>query len=355
MSRREADYWKLGLFVVAGITTAILAVFYVGARRLDRPRVRFVTYFNETVQGLDLGAPVKMRGVKIGDVRQVTIASDKRLVRVEFDIFADLLAQLDLAPADTRGDAGGPDVIDPDALSEELRLQLATTGITGVKYLDVDFFPPATFPEIALPFDPPVHYLPSAPSTLKSIEDTFLALSTHLPRVLARLDETLITLDRKLGGIDTEGVSAAVNTVLERFEAEVRAVDAGALSRELRELLATYQRVGARFDAQDGGPIERAVASLEAMTARTEELTRVTRDALVAAQLPETTSAFRETLRAYGGLAGDASLATTELRATLVQLEQTLRSAEAFLDYLERDPGALLRGRASASPLPTDR
>src|SRR5262249_28266050 len=66
-------------------------------------------------------------------------------------------------------------------IDADLRVQLATTGITGVKYLDVDVFDPAHTPLPELPFPTPWNYIPCVPSTLKSLGDALTVVANRLP------------------------------------------------------------------------------------------------------------------------------------------------------------------------------
>src|SRR5436190_37346 len=70
------NHWKLGLFVVVALLTMVGAAFWLGSRALRRESVPLVTYFDEPVQGLDVGSPVKFRGVTIGTVADITLAPD---------------------------------------------------------------------------------------------------------------------------------------------------------------------------------------------------------------------------------------------------------------------------------------
>ena len=56
------NHWKLGLFVLISLFVMIAALFWLGARRFQRTSFPAVTYFDESVQGLDVGSPVKFRG-----------------------------------------------------------------------------------------------------------------------------------------------------------------------------------------------------------------------------------------------------------------------------------------------------
>ena len=63
----STGHWKLGLFVLLGLFVAFGAVVWLGAAEIDKDVARYVTYFDESVQGLDVGSPVKFRGVRIGN------------------------------------------------------------------------------------------------------------------------------------------------------------------------------------------------------------------------------------------------------------------------------------------------
>jgi len=70
---QTTNHWKLGLFVVVGMGLALATVFWLGLRRLNRDAIPIVTYFDESVQGLDVGSPVKFRGQLRGDRAQVLV------------------------------------------------------------------------------------------------------------------------------------------------------------------------------------------------------------------------------------------------------------------------------------------
>src|SRR5262249_26043459 len=127
MATTATNHWKLGLFVLAGIATVIATLFWLGARRFQRTPFPAVTSFDEPVQGLDVGSPVKFRGVTVGTVADITIAPDHRHVQVTSDIYVDALARLGLG---NRAPRQGEEFVNP-----LLRIQLVSAGITGVRFL----------------------------------------------------------------------------------------------------------------------------------------------------------------------------------------------------------------------------
>src|SRR5579862_184674 len=71
----ETMYFKLGAFVLVGLAVAVGAVVVLGAGTLMRKKVLAETYMDESVQGLDAGAPVKFRGVHVGRLEKIEFAA----------------------------------------------------------------------------------------------------------------------------------------------------------------------------------------------------------------------------------------------------------------------------------------
>jgi paraquat-inducible protein B len=295
MAMTATNHWKLGLFVVLGIATAVAALFWVGARRFHRESIEAVSYFDESVQGLDVGSPVKFRGVLLGSVRDITVAPDHRHVQVTSDIFVDTLSRLGLHVPQR-----GEQFIDPN-----LRVQLASAGITGVRFLETEFFDPERYPPPQLPFTPPWNYVPSVPSTLKSIEEAAVEIANRLPPLEDHARDALADLHTTLGSID---------------------------------------RLAVGLHADDG--------SFNQLLVRLREAATRVETALDDAKVGPTTASVRDTAGAIGQTASGIGDEREELHASLVALREALESARALADALERDPSTLLRGQRADGALP---
>jgi phospholipid/cholesterol/gamma-HCH transport system substrate-binding protein len=296
----SANYWKLGAFVLGGLVLAVITLIWLGAADLSRATRRLVTYFDESVTGLDVGSSVKYRGVSVGTVSEISIASDLRHVRVTSLVYEDVLSRLGLSEGQSlqQSKAGGGD--------SSLRIQLTSTGITGVKFLLIDFYDSRRFPVEKLPFDPGPDYLPSTPSTLKSIEEAAVDVGMQLPELTMRASQTLQRLADSV-----EEIQRGLDPLLTRD---------GSIAR----LLEQYEKTGAQ--------LERTAAVVE--------------QEFKAAKLSNTTGMVRDAAGAVSGLAADATQTSEDARDGLVALQETLDSIRALTDYLERDPAALVRGRA---------
>jgi len=282
----KTNHWKLGLFVVVALAIALAAVVALGLRRLNRDGIPMVTYFDESVQGLDQGSPVKFRGVTIGNVQSITIAPDHLHVEVWMRLYTDELARMGFGPEDKR---------DPS-----LRPQLAAAGITGVKFVQFDNFPPDRYPEPLLEFAPPSdYYAPAVQSTLKGLEEVVNEVGAKLPRLTDELSDTLFEAKKSLRSITD---------------------------------LSTW------IKSDDSG-LKRVVAALD------EAATSI-KKAIVQAELSQTTSSLRGAASSVNDAAGKLGNEAGQIDETLRGLREALEAIRALAARLDRDPTMLIRGRA---------
>lgn len=343
MSATATNEWKVGAFIVSAVALLIAALFWLGAKRFDVDVVERVTYFDETVQGLEVGSPVKIRGVTLGKVVAILIAPDHRLVEVRSELRADAMRRINLLDESEGGSARN------GASLRELRMVIAAQGITGVKYLEADFFPSET-PQLDLSFTPPTTYVPSAPSTLKNLEDAVRGLAEELPVVMRDTRSLIRTLDARLEEFDTDRISAAFASLAEEASRTLDQSLEGSLASELGRTLVSLQRVGEALDGDEGtlasvaADVSAARLSLDTTLARIDA-------ALEGVDLGATNEAANRLVVAGEELVRSGLPATRELPGLLADLRAAARRIERLAAMVERDPGSLLRG----APAPAGR
>jgi len=163
----EAHKFQVGVFVIGATVIGIAAAIWLGASRFFEESKRFVTYFSESVQGLDPGASVKYRGVPVGRVDGIHIAPDGVLIEVAMDCDVDVAKAL--------------------KADDTLRATLELSGITGLRYIEIDRHTgDALHQSPTLSFKPPAELIPSARSSFKAIQvaledvyDRFMQLDFH--------------------------------------------------------------------------------------------------------------------------------------------------------------------------------
>ena len=329
------NHYKLGLFVLLGLALTLTFAVTLGARNWNEESVRYVTYFDESVQGLELGAPVKFRGVSVGRVAGIGIAPDQRHVQVTCELTVPDLQRLSL---------GGPNEA---ALSvpPDLRTQLAQAGITGVKFILIDYFDAEEAP-VPLPFEAPPNLIPAAPSTLKGLESSVVKTADQFPVIAEDLRETLAHLNAVMADVERvklpdQASSALAQTqqTMTELERQLDALDAGALSGAVRRSLASFTP-SSRSRRSMSWVTRSVVASKEARLRVTQLMDRLEREDGVLRSAERTFALLGETARGSGSLG-------PELELTLREVRGAARSIRRFTDALERDPDMLLKGRAA--------
>src|SRR5215213_2917631 len=177
------NHYKLGLFVILGIAATIMIAVGLGAQSMRKETVTYHTYFNESVQGLDVGSPVKFRGVTIGHVSAIEVAPDHRHVEVIEELDEKDIKRLGLAETNPVGHGLKKKEL-RFSIPPDLRAQLGSQGITGVKFIAIDFFDPKSNPPLPLPFAAADNTIPAATSMMKNLEDTISKAAEKLPELV---------------------------------------------------------------------------------------------------------------------------------------------------------------------------
>lgn len=261
------NHWKLGLFVVAGLAAAVLAVVLFGAASMRKETVHYHTYFNESVQGLDVGSPVKFRGVTIGYVSAIEIAPDHRLVDVVEELDVADIKRLGLLETG-HGRTGKPKF----AIPPDLRAQLGSQGITGVKFVSIDFFDVKSNPPPSLPFEPSDRYIPAAPSMMKNLEDTISKAMERLPEmvdavvmIMGRVDRLLATLEKEDVSHKASAAIAHADQVMTAMHATIVRIDRANIGEKaagtIDDLRVAVGKMNAVLDRLDGGAMAADVDS----------------------------------------------------------------------------------------------
>jgi len=245
-------YVRLGVFVVASLAVLFGVLFILGARSLFEPSVTFETYFDGSVAGLDLGAPVEYRGVPLGKVTAIALGA----ALYEKDIPVDKRKGYIVVRATLTGARTQIWKKELDAFVKRgLRAQTQLAGITGQQRLTLDFLDPQNPPPLAFDWKPDYPYIPSAPSVAAE-------LIANLKSVVANLDKA----DIEQLGRNLNALVVNVNKKLDQIPVAQLSADAAALIKDARSTVNRVDRVIAQ------APLDEAVRNLAAASARLDEL-----------------------------------------------------------------------------------
>jgi len=341
MTARRSNPTRIGLFAIIGLAVLVSAVVLVSGGRLFGSRERALMHFEGSIYGLQLGAPVVFRGVRLGSVVQIGVVHDAAHGGFAIPVTVELDRQL---IRDLHGQPGGPSLqsLVDQGLSAQLSLQ---SLLTGLLYVDLDLRPGVPRPAAAHGASEWTE-IPTVTAPIQALQKQIQGLN------VARLVD------------DVSSLAAAARQLLADPKLRQSLDQLAQASEQAQRLLA---RVDRRVD-----PLADALAGALAETRRTgaawtstAERTAALADRLggtvdrADAVLAQGAPALQSVQRAADELARAATTlraATGDESAWLLQLERAAhdvsrasRAVRDLADLLERQPEVLIRGR-SASP-----
>jgi ABC-type transporter Mla subunit MlaD len=278
------NYFRLGLFVLTAIGVLIAVVLIFGSGQFFRKSFTVETYVKQSVTGLDTGAAVRFRGVKIGQVTAISLSGDlyeKNVPMVQKSEYVVVRMQI-------FGDAIERDHLET-FIKDNLRARIKSMGITGVNYVELDFYPGATGYS-PLPFKWQSQYpvVPSMPNQADEIISGIQMLigalnSLDVDGTQKKFDALLGNLNQLMAGDgkDNAGLISSVKALNVLLERIAKVTDKDQLNILIRELVATIVSLRQTVTSVQGD----TTATLENLRQASEQLNELTR---VASQSPAT-------------------------------------------------------------------
>lgn len=323
----------VGAFVIGAFVLIVFALLSFGGMHFFSKPQRFVVYFDESIHGLDLGSPVKLRGVRVGRVVDLSVRYDaptnKSIVVVVCELNPNTVNNPQEGGIQVRNAAELQALVD-----KGLRAQLGVLGLaTGLLFVELDFVNPHEYPAGPKPGDARFVVVPSMPSAISEFQASLTEILTDFKRAdIAGLSKEMkgliVDARRQLNAVNVADVNAlltqwrqtgdAVNALVSSPEIKQTFAQVNAVVADLRNVLARLDTQIATNGGQLQSTLEEARATLEAFRASAATLQR-----FVAAQR---------------NLGADADRA-------LAKLADAADSVQRLADYLERNPNALITGR----------
>lgn len=313
--------FSVGLFVASGICFALLAVIWLGMSRFFEKGHFYVTYFNESVQGLDIESPVKYRGVAVGRVQTIRVAPDSKLIEVVLKI-----------------DTG--QTLEPDIVA-----QLKSVGITGSMFVELDRKrrnEPDNSPALSFPTEYPV--VSSKPSEISEL--------------VRGIDDML----NQIRSLDFKGISDKVKLSLDKINNTLDDANIKEISGNLTASLGRVRRLleDDRWDriadlVEDAGEnlntlvlkASNGVGRIESLVGDNEEAVKTAVNDF--AQAMEQANAL---LEKSTSLISGTDASQTMLRRHLIVVAQNLEKASEdlsrLLELLSDQPSRLMFGDSPA-------
>lgn len=311
-----------GSFVLGAVVLTVAALLTLRSCAVFSRPGHFVAYFNESVQGLDVGSAVMLRGVPLGRVTRIGVTYDQNKKDSQVVVIAELYP-------DKVADAAGKMLQLEDRatlqqlIDQGLRAKLVLIGITGQEMVELDFFDPREFPA------------PAATS------ETEYAVMPTLRSGMAELVENISKISGALNKVDFAAVSQELRSLLSSVKAQAGGLD-------LKKMVATVTAAAGSIEALAGSAeAKKAFANLNQTAGDVQGLVgRLDKQVdPISAELVRSLRSFHEAAQGLQQLVGPqrglGEAATTALR----QLTRTAESIAELADYLERNPNALITGK----------
>jgi phospholipid/cholesterol/gamma-HCH transport system substrate-binding protein len=245
----KPSYFRIGLFIVIAAVILAAGLIAFGAGQVLRQRVYIETYVDATIQGIDVGSPVKFRGVQVGRVSAINFTFNEYgtprqagrynyviiLMEIDHEMFPGMFSE-NLTPLIERNVAQG------------LRARIEPLGITGMNYIEINYVTdPDQFPPLAVDWKPHYYYIPSAPGQLTNILDSINRIMLQLDQLniggMSRTGtELLENLNKAVTGTELGKVSADLQALLSDFRSALDQADIGTLSEDVRKLMANLEK-----------------------------------------------------------------------------------------------------------------
>jgi len=202
----KPHYFAIGVFVVATVAIGLVGILALSADALHSPKYFLETYVDESVQGIDVGTPFKFRGVKVGNVSEISMVSS------EYDT-TKMYVMLRVALNDEEL-LREPETI-PQRVQEQvdrgLRLKLVPQGITGLSFLEAEYYPDTESDPLDIDWKPKYTYIPSTP-----------AMMTLLGRSIERMASEINQVNIHAIGSNVELITSNLNLSVEHIETITR-------------------------------------------------------------------------------------------------------------------------------------
>lgn len=305
---RKTSKFMIGLFVTIGVLIGLIAVVWLGASKYFEKGGTYVTYFDESVQGLQKDSTVKYRGVDVGRVEKIRVAADNNLIEVVIKV-------------NLKGE-----------LQRTHIAQLKPAGITGIVFIELDRKGPGEqdlSPKISFASEYPI--IASKPSDISQI--------------LAGVREVLENLKKIDAGAISEGIVSTVanlNGVITKVDHALAEKRLDEIIIEVKNTLVRFQNFAANIEgeiqtlnlAKTGAHVESATAKIE----------KIVHSGEIEATLKEAKDTIGRLNQWVDRLDKRSLAITNDVKVISENLKQASESLDMLIERVYASPSDLLFG-----------
>jgi paraquat-inducible protein B len=310
---KQANRMMIGGFVVLAVIIMAASLVVFGSGKFFKKTNKYVLYFDESIKGLSVGAPVLFQGVQVGSVTSITLQADLVKMKTQIPVF------IEIEPDRWKVQTGERHYrkVAAKLIEMGLRAQLVMQSfITGQLMIELDFYPKST--------------LCYAPALIDKDYEDFVVIPT--------CKSTGERLAQALGDLDLKGIEKHLLSALTAVDRLLNNPDLTASIRTLKDTLQDARTLLTRVDRQVD-PLANDVKKT------VKEFGKLAAD--IDAQVGGLATGFDKTMSAAKGVLSQDSPLMVELENTLKEVSAMSRSIRQLTNYLDQHPEALIRGKGN--------
>lgn len=343
---KGANKSAIGAFVLGALALVIVGVGFLGSGKLFRRSQEFVMYFDGSVSGLNTGAPVVFRGVRIGSVKDIKLIFDPK----DLSFSIPVIVELEPHRVGGLGKAASPQEQFKGLVEKGLRAQLVTQSfVTGQLMISLDFLPekPAAFKG-----DGSLPEIPTVPTMMQQLARKLEDLP--LEEMVNKIVKSVDGIEALINSPELKGALGSIDLALQELAQLARNLNhqVGPLASSLEETIEDYGRLARHAESSIS---ETAAATREAVgrfgkLAQDVDKSVTVLSAALGKAVDATERAMEQATMTLGSthrITDENSPLVQKLNTALEEVALAARSIRSLADYLERHPEALIRGKGA--------
>ena len=330
---KKANPKVIGAFVVGAVALLLVGVMIFGSGKFFAEKRNYVLFFRGSTKGLNVGAPVTLRGVRIGSVTDIKVWFDPQTMTFSSPVYIEIdperigtIPGVEMPEELRRQMEEKPEerlkLLVKKGLRGKLELQSLVTGQLGV---GLEMIPDSKIHYVG--YEKKYEEIPTVPTPLEQLTKTLENLP--IKEIMADVQKTMAAIEKLATSPELADSITALNRTLQDLGKLARNLDrrVGPLTTSIEETMKDTQKLVNKVNAQ----VEPTLADLQ-------ETLKTAQTAIEKSEVA---------LTSVGEAVDADSTLMFELTRTIKELQVMAQSINALADYLQRQPDSLIRGKVS--------
>ena len=320
MSSQKNTSFAIGAFLVGALVLVFIALLFLSSGQFFSKKERIVMYFEGSVQGLQTGAPVKLKGVALGEIVDIQLDFDDQGQTVITAVKADLV----LSRISQKGNEIDTDFL-KNSISKGLRAQLNYLSLlTGMLYVELDFYPDSELKLYAL--QNKYLEMPTIATQFEKISRNLQELNVEA--LVNNVDKLLFQITRIASSGNIEATLSDISKAAQSVNKTAQNVDT-----EIDELARNLNNTSVQLSKL-----------LETLNQQAPEVSKQLNQNLQTLQ--KSLDQFNKTAQTLNHTLSDDAPLVNQLNTTLQDISESARAFRALSETLDQQPDAIWRGRS---------